>query len=266
MTIPPIYITCDFMGGLGNQMFQVAHAIAQAKKNNLPTLFRTTSYTPLQGKQTLKYKNSIFSKLTFNDNIKPTYTVKEKEWAFNPINELIIRPTSFFGYYQSDKNFYGYDDLIRDTFLPKKETMDDLTIEFPELNEGVTCIHVRRGDYLKSPNVHPTIDEGFIKEGLKHLTPQKYLMIFSDDIEWCKNNLSGLSDNLVFVDGDFEDYEEIWLMSNCNNYIISNSTFSWWGAFLNKNNPEVVAPSKWFGPNGPTQNYKDIYRNNWILL
>jgi hypothetical protein len=77
-----------------------------------------------------------------------------------------------------------------------------------------------------------------------------------------KQNLS--FDNCVFVD-ESEDYLELWLMGLCKNHIMSNSTFSWWGTFLNKNiNKKIVAPSTWFGPDGP--NPKDIYESYWNLV
>ena len=88
-------------------------------------------------------------------------------------------------------------------------------------------------------------------------------LIFSDDIVWCKNNFVG--DKFIFIEGE-EDYIDLWLMSLCNHNIIANSSFSWWGAWLNKNNNKtVIAPKNWFGPNkklDPT----DLYCKDWLVI
>ena len=88
-------------------------------------------------------------------------------------------------------------------------------------------------------------------------------IIFSDDIKWCKNNFIG--DKFTFIEGE-KDYIDLWLMSLCNHNIIANSSFSWWGAWLNQNpNKKVIAPINWFGPEKKL-NPKDIYCKNWIKI
>jgi hypothetical protein len=88
------------------------------------------------------------------------------------------------------------------------------------------------------------------------------MFLFGDDKKWLKENFKGKNITLI----DEEDYVDMWLMSLCNHNIISNSTFSWWGSFLNKNpHKKIIAPSIWFGPNGPN-NYKDIYQSDWKII
>ena len=91
------------------------------------------------------------------------------------------------------------------------------------------------------------------------------LVVFSDDIDWCKKNLSHLNDNIVFVEGN-KDYEDLFMMSYCDHNIISNSSFSWWSAWLNFNpHKMVIAPKNWFGPMGP-KDVQDLIPESFIKI
>ena len=111
------------------------------------------------------------------------------------------------------------------------------------INEGNTCsLHVRRGDYLNLPDHHPTQSIEYYKKSVSLIGNDKTYFIFSDDIEWCKENLSNI-DNSFIVDhsykGDrFGEYLE--LMKNCNHFIIPNSSFAWWSAYLCDNQNKIV--------------------------
>ena len=94
------------------------------------------------------------------------------------------------------------------------------------------------------------------------------MLIFSDDIEWCKHNLPSFGKFSVYVEGQ-TDVEDLWLMTKTNGNVIANSTFSWWGAYLNKNKPTIIAPSKWFGTKRTDNNaleIKDLYPENWKVI
>ena len=90
----------------------------------------------------------------------------------------------------------------------------------------------------------------------------QHLFLFGDDKEWLLQNFHG--ENITLINE--EDYVDMWIMSLCKHNIIPNSTFSWWAAFLNKNNnKKIIVPSIWFGPNGP-QNYYDMYESDWTKM
>ena len=90
------------------------------------------------------------------------------------------------------------------------------------------------------------------------------ILVFSDDIKWCKENFIG--DNFIFVENE-KDYIDLYLMSMCNHNIISNSSFSWWGAWLNQSKEKVViSPEKWYGPNKGDRNLDDLLMSDWILI
>ena len=251
------------MGGLGNQMFQISNALSQSWDNKLECKFNPKSYTPLQGKDTSKYVNNIFKKINFTYDNLMSHRHNEVTWSYY---DKTIPPNTnieFYGYYQSSKNFINYKDKIIDLFSPSGEEMNALTFKYPQIKlKNTVSLHVRRGDYVNSPTIHPVISKSYIETALSMIGNYSHLFIFTDDKSWVLQNLN--VENFTIVDD--EDYNEIWLMSMCKNNIISNSTFSWWGSFLNKNKTKrVIAPSIWFGDSGP-KNYKDIYENNWEII
>lgn len=255
-------ISCNLMGGLGNQIFQAAHALAQGMKHNRDVVFIPHSWTPMQGRQTSNYLNNIFRNLKFVESIDGFEKVVEGPWEYSEVPPK-DHNTVFDGYFQSSKNFFGFDDKIRKIFSPTEEFINEMYEKYPQLNqENTLSIHIRRGDCFMNPDIHPIANEKYVERALTEIGKYTHVFVFSDDKDWVKENLK--FDNVTYVDD--EDYREMWLMSLCKNHIMVNSTFSWWGTFLNPNpNKKIIAPSIWFGPRGP-QNYKDIYESNWTVL
>lgn len=255
------HISSYLSGGLGNQLFQISHALSQGFSHNRETVFLPKSRTELQGNNTINYIGNIYSKLKFVDNFTDYDIVQEKSFNYNRISPT-EKNTLFDGYFQSSKYFSEHKKQIIDMFSPPNLFIEKIYKKYPELNEKKTLsLHIRVGDYLKYPDIHPIISENYIKKALKVIGDYSHIFLFSDNYEFSKN--IELRNKIIISE---KDYEELWLMSLCQNNIISNSTFSWWGSFLNKNNTKiVVAPSLWFGPNGP-KNYEDIYEKNWKIV
>lgn len=260
---PKIFSTSFLMGGLGNQMFQISHAVCQGWKNNVTSIFKCVSYTPMQANQPTKYIDNIFRNITFFDYKSQPNRISAP-WQFVDLKPDWKTPIEFYGYFQSSKNFYGFEEKISNLFQPTEEFIDKIYKKFPNLKkEKTVSIHIRRGDYLTINTILPTIDKTYIDECLNQIGNYDQIFIFSDDIDWAKENLN--YDKSIIVE-NLEDYEDLWLISLCKINIMSNSSFSWWGAFLNKNkNKKVFVPSIWFGPSGE-QNYSDIYESNWIKI
>lgn len=250
------------MGGLGNQMFQAAHALAQGWKNNRETVFIPKSWTPMQGRETFHYKDNVFRDLTFVDSIEGFTKVHEGPWEYSEVNP-VETDTVFEGYFQSGKNFLGYDEKIQKMFGPTDDFVKYAFEKYPELTSNNTVsVHVRFGDYKQNPHIHPSVSKEYIDEALSKLNDKKHLFLFGDDKKWLSENFQSQYNTIV----DEEDYIDLWIMSLCKTNIISNSTFSWWAAFLNNNsNKKVYAPSIWFGPSGP-QNYQDMYQSDWTKI
>ena len=132
------------------------------------------------------------------------------------------------------------------------------------LNQNTCSIHVRRGDYLNLSEHHPLCDIEYYKDAMEHMPNDTVYLVFSDDISWCKENFLG--DNYIFIE-DNSDIFDLYLMSLCHNNIIANSSYSWWGAWLNNNkNKIVVSPKMWFGPAKVGLDTKDVHCKNWIKI
>ena len=255
-----MFITSYLMGGLGNQMFQISKAVTEGLKNNIPVFFRTNAFIPMEGNQPTNYTENIFKKLSFDNSKIPTFRLNEKTWEYYENNFLYTQPTEFYGYFQSSKNFLQYKDEIRDLFLPTEKFKNKIKLLYPKIfNKNSVSIHVRRGDYLSISEVLPVLDKSYFDFCIENFKGCD-IFIFSNDKEWVKGNLN--YDNSIVIEG-LEDYEELWAMSLCNHNIMSNSSFSWWGSYLNINyNKKVFVPSVWFGPKGE-KDYHSIYENDW---
>ena len=129
-------------------------------------------------------------------------------------------------------------------------------------------LHIRRGDYINHPFLN-TCDVEYYKKAVMEIlkiNKQVHFFIFSDDIHWVKNNLDFINHKtLIVLESDIPDNEEMYLMSQCKYNIIANSSFSWWGAWLNQNSDKkVIAPKKWF--KSSTLNTNDLIPASWVRL
>ena len=257
-------ITSFLMGGLGNQMFQISKALSEGYENGIEVVFRPSAFIPMHGNQPTKYLENIYRDLTFKEINENLERVSEPSWSFNKTNIFYYKSIEFYGYYQSSKNFKNHEEKIKEIFKPTKEFIKKIKSLYPEIfYKNSISIHVRRGDYLSISEILPVIDKTYIDECLKQIGKYSNIFIFSNDKDWCKENLK--YDNVTVVE-NLDDYEELWAISLCNHNIMSNSSFSWWGSYLNKNiNKKIYCPSVWFGPKGE-KNYQDIYEDKWIKI
>ena len=253
-------VSCKLQGGLGNQLFQIASTHALALRNNDISGFNLNDcYTPLQGNPSSSYRTNILKDInhveshTFrNVYFEPTFSYQQIPYS----KDLMLQ-----GYFQSEKYFIDHKEEIIKLFNPnlnKKLVLDFIV----GIDKQITSIHIRRGDYLKNEKFHKTCSMEYYKQSM-NLIGDSVFIFFSDDMDWVKKNFKG--DNFLFSPFT-EEIDDLTLMSECNNNIIANSSFSWWGAYLNQNeNKKVVAPKDWFGVNGP-KDTQDIIPKNWVKL
>ena len=274
--------TIVFNGGLGNQMFQYAFYLRL--KNDYPlTLFLfdiEKSMCCHAGYQL----DQVFSIDTYRQQKnyrrlqrylpyfieKSTTIIQDESLEYD---EGIIKKSGlvniYQGFWQSEKYFFKYKEDVRDAFTFKKEKINAKTEELSNrLIQGeqtFISVHIRRGDYLLEPQ-RGVCSITYYKNAI-HLLLKKvqspYFVFFSDDIKWAKEKIP--YDNSFYVDWNHDDdsWQDMYLMSLCKHNVIANSSFSWWGAWLNANqNKIVVAPKQWFLCR---DNY-DILPDKWIKL
>jgi hypothetical protein len=293
-------IVVKLMGGLGNQMFQYAAGRHLAHIRNtelkLDLSFLKTdakgAYTQrdyafdiftLKGifaseEEVLsfkklsenRYRRFLFRKFPFLFNkayITESGNKYHKEFTNYPANTYLS------GFWQSERYFSPVADIIRKDFT-FKESLQGLNKELAAKikNSRSVSMHIRRSDYIINKDVlnfHGVCPPSYYTEGLAKITEKEKkpeLFIFSDDIAWCKQNLI-FDFPCTYVDHNYGDksFEDMRLMSLCKHNIIANSSFSWWGAWLNNNTEKIiVAPKKWF--NDPKAQSPDIYPADWIKI
>jgi len=265
-------VSIKLAGGLGNYMFQIAAAYAYGLKYNKKAIFTFESSFVVH-KHITTYKNNILNNVELINN-KPFFDFKlfnENGFHYNEIPS-IDGDVYLNGYFQTEKYFKEYSDEIRKLFSypdelisSAKEKMAD-KYGIYETFESSCSIHVRRGDYLNSPNHHPVQNMNYYMKAIKKMPKDSIFLIFSDDISWCKVNFPDVPEKFIFVEGN-TDYEDLLLMSLCKNNITCNSTFSWWAAWLNNNpNKKVTIPSTWFGPAYANYNTEDLYCEGWVKI
>lgn len=256
-------ITSYLQGGLGNQMFQIAAAYSLSLKLNVDCMFDfNTSFVSTQGHGANKYKNNIFKNVNNGEvNFKNFKVYHEPDFKYNEIP--LVDNLALLGNFQSEKYLPENKNVLLKLFNFEDEINNEVKKFISENTNGssITAIHVRRGDYLLKPNFHPVCTMDYYKKAMEIIGDDKYLLI-SDDIDWCKENFVG--EKFIFSPFTNEIYD-LYLFMNCDNHIISNSSFSWWGAYLSEKDNKVIAPKIWFGFNGP-QDTQDIYVNNWIKI
>lgn len=233
------------MGRMGNQLFQIAASIGLSIRNNDTYVFPNW-----------EHEKDFNLHNCYSNKIRVTESYNEPFFHFKEINNRNSRfqTLDLIGYFQSHLYWMHCKDLILDLLSP---------VYHFEKQEGLCSIHVRRGDYLKFQDCHPVQSMEFYEKAMDLSGCDKFL-VFSDDIKWCKDNFKG---NMFEFSEGREPAIDLALMSKkCENNIICNSSFSWWGAFLNKSSTKtVIYPSNWFGTKLNHQT-KDLIPSSWVKI
>jgi hypothetical protein len=247
-------------GGLGNMLFQIAagYSLAYRLKTQWAVLIPQSN---IHGDMYNKYKNNILSKIPFISTWNKSPIYNEPSFSYTPLP--LEKNITLDGFFQSEKYFSSYKNLILELFLQDCPDLDEAKAQIKLYNTFPTVsLHIRRGDYLKYPNHHPQPPIEYYNRSLD-LFHNHNVLVFSDDIKWCKENLN--RDNLFYIEGN-SDVVDLYLMSLCDNNIIANSTFSWWGAWLNRNNNKIIiVPNTWFGP-AIKHDSNDLIPENWLKI
>jgi len=278
-------LVVKLMGGLGNQMFQYAFTKNLAEKNNIQFKIDLSFLKRRDLGSNFVYRDfdlDIFN-LEVSSEINPIdlenqIKIIENFFHYNSEIEQQIfnsKLKNFYleGYWQSPKYFQNItEDLKKDfTFKNPIENINDDKIKVlldDILSSNSVMVNIRRTDYLNT-NFHGIMDINYFDSAKKIIESKienpKYF-IFSDDIDWCIDNIK--FENQVIVNHNYKGYKfgtYLQLMKNCKNFIIPNSTFAWWSAWLCDNqNKNVVCPKKWF--NDSKINTDDLIPSDWIKI
>lgn len=247
------YIIPALGGRLGNNLFMIAHAYAKGLEYNKQVVV----YKPHVQYHGNDYSKNIFRGIQFIDKF-------DNSGVHNSPIPSDTTHTIYSGYYQSETYFEKFSENIKSLFGAPIDFIDRIKTELPFIfNKRVTVINVRRGDYLHSPNYHPTVTPEYLNKASELVPNTEMYLIASDDIPWCKENLH--FPNSVYLEG-YESHEQLWVLSLCHNFIISNSSFSWWAAYLCRTADKIViAPETWFGPEHKA-NWDSMYCKGWIRV
>lgn len=169
---------------------------------------------------------------------------------------------SLHGFFQTEKYFKHIESEIREDFTFKNEVLEPCTEMMAQLNSPI-ALHVRRGDYIINSGNHPLCSIEYYRTALEKFDKDREVLIFSDDPKWCKENELFSDDRFLISDTD-DNRIDMCLMSMCSDFIIANSSFSWWGAWL-ANRGTVIAPKKWFGVN-LNHDTKDLIPDKWEVI
>ena len=250
-----IYVV--FCDRLGNNLFQLGAALSLSSE--------ITICVPLEDEYqlTLKYKDTFFKGFPILNYVPNGISIYEEsfyhysEIPYTVGTDLIIK-----GYFQSYK--YLNRDKVLDQFAVDNQTMEFIKTTYPEiLKDRYTSIHIRRGDYLKALHKHPFCGINYYLKAINLIGKNENFIVVSDDIAWCKNNIR--LKNIIYVENT-SPIIDLYIQSFCDNNILSNSSFSWWGAYLNKNtNKKVIMPSLWFGYRFKVD-VKDLILPSYIVI
>jgi hypothetical protein len=274
-------ITCNLMGGIGNQLFQIASAFSLAKRFGVPYFIEDGQQGAIgQGNHPSKYYSTVYKKVPRTKSLaKPIHEHKEQQWTFYDIG-YAIEPFLYTctikldGYFQSDQHFYGFDKQVKQLFTPVEgiqewlkanSTLFQLYPELFESDNSACYLGVRRGDYLKvANNFHNVCEMNYYIKAINEFPANQQFYVATDDIAWCRQYFKG--DNFTFF--ELDDTIQLYAGALFKNYILSNSTFHWWASFLSVHEtPTIYVPNKWtFGPEVKWDQYSTIYRKDMRVL
>lgn len=268
---PPHVVTCTelgFHGELGNQMFQIAAVIGYARRHQfiprLPYWYCRISQTDYAKIFAANFDQSLTR--------KDLYHVQKFDYQGLQYKNIPVfqTPVDLAGYFQSEQYFAHCTDEIKSCFEPSAGITQYIHEKYAALlnTPNKVCLQVRTGKRSKNDfSGHAYVSAPFIQQAMTHFDPEALFVVFADQMDAAKKMLPA-GKNYFFVEKE-KNYVDLFLMNEFANYILSPSTFGWWGAWLSKAiNPKVVIQKEWFVPKGRLNHYcnNDIVPERWIKL
>ena len=284
-------LTCNLMGGLGNQLFQIFTVISYAIKYK--HMFKFIGAEELGGdgctKRKTYWKTFLFKLSGFLMEQYPHFDIvwNEQGFQFKELPHDILSYNNLTiivrGYFQSYKYFQeNFDVICRILNIAEKRL--DIIEEVVKTHHSVgfleksISMHFRLGDYKKSPDYYPIMNPEYYKKSLQYITgkidytPNVLYFCEDEDIETVNETIQLLKNEFPTIEFEratnaLDDWQQMLLMSCCNHNIIANSSFSWWGAYFNVNPTKIVCyPSVWFGPKKNYLVVTDLFPDEWMKI
>jgi hypothetical protein len=257
----PNYVTCRFMGQLGNQLFEASATLAYAWDYGATPVFPGlhSNFERLDFN-----KDHMFFRLNSDNSIKPfEYQFIESSWD-SPERIPRCKNLVLVGYFQSYKHFHHHRDKILQIFAPSQTDLNYLQNKYKSLLEhpNTVAIHVRTLHKEQHDSKDfPFIGLQYYKNAVNEFPKDALFVVFSDRINWCKRHFPQFCTNVEFIEGN-DHVQDLHLMSMMKHVIMGNSTYSWWGAYFNTNpNKVIIAPEHWHHPD----RYNLTHPNNLYL-
>lgn len=251
-------IVIEVMGGLGNQLFQYSFGRAVSEKLGC-ALHLDTKFFKNYFRQYLLDEYKIIAA----NGVPPTSQryCECRTFEFDPCVFSVCPDTTFFGYWQNKNYFCSITDKLLQELKPKKVIKSPYMTTIEE-SESVS-VHFRRGDYLSIPDMQGICDEKYYERAIEYLrrnVSNPLFVLFSDDLEWLRSKK--IVDSVVCPSQNA--VESLFMMSLCKHNIVCNSSFSWWGAFLNRNTKKiVVSPKIW---HNCFTDFSGIISDTWVKV
>jgi hypothetical protein len=291
-------ILIKLQGGLGNQMFQYAFGLAISNKLNTPLYLDLSFFKQNHGLTPRKYELDLFNnsiniagdklvsrflhpgfvqKVFKKMGINNSTIYRENSLRFSDAVFEVKPPAYFEGFFQSEQYFSVVGQLIRKNFTFKSSLNKKSQIIADELTHqaNTVSIHIRRGDYVSSTaanHLHGVCSVNYYQNAIaliKDKIKDPVFYFFSDDPEWVAQHLLPVVANATLVqhNHDADSWQDLALMSKCKHHIIANSSFSWWGAWLNPSKEKIViAPATWFSTKTDYLDPQDLIPKSWIQI
>lgn len=290
-------IIIKLQGGLGNQMFQYAFGLSRSKELDCPLYFDLSFFE--RGNPNLTSRNyelnvfpvsiniasdklinrffhpTLIRRLINKSGINRNTVYRENTLRFNKEVFEIKPPAYFEGFWQNEQYFANWTNLIREAFIFRYPLNIESQRIAATLKENTVSIHVRRGDYISSKatnELHGVCTANYYNQAINMMRdklPDPHFYFFSDEPDWVKKHLLPTVDNCTLVcrNKDAESWQDMALMSKCKHHVIANSSFSWWGAWLNPDKEKIViAPQNWFNKKTDYFDDGDIVPKSWIQI
>jgi len=255
------------LGRLGNQMFQYTALRGLSQKHGYEYCLPPREVVATRDINVVNSDTTLFETFKIPDAprcvsnfpkaMESTHGLDLNLWNNCPDN------VSLYGYFQTEKYFKHIEDEIRESFIFVDEIAEPTEDKFKSSfgSEEVIAVHVRRGDYLLN-DAHIKQTPEYYERGLSILPENIPVLIFSDGIDWCKDQEVFTGERFFFSE-DNNTSVDLCLQSLCTYHIIGNSSFSWWGSWLAKSK-KTIAPKEWFG--GDYKDDYDLYLDGWVVL